>query len=555
MHNEHLQRIKDGISNAYTLANLSSWIAKNTTLEGRPLSYKGREYQIDVIDDPALTLYVNKCAQVGLSEIFARWGLATVTTQKNFTTIYTFPASTDAELFAKARLDPVIKGSKAIVREMSRTVNSVELKQFGSNSFLYMRGTFSETGALSVPADLIIHDEYDRSDMANVAAYVSRLQMKPTKMRRIFSTPTIAKYGIDLECQTARRKKQLWKCNHCNHHFLPTYHHDVVIPGYTGEKREINKMNLKDIAWRDAKLLCPKCGKIPDSGLVNREWVIENPSEAFEAVAYYITPFCAPMFLSMPYLVEASTKFNKWSEFCNQALGETATDTVEMLTESDVRGSHTPNDISSSDMHFMGCDMGIHCHITIGRVSQGLLLVVYREKVFYTKFEERRRELCAKYRVLVSVHDMFPYTDIITRIVNFDPSAYGAVYVEKKTTETYTVKDQEEKPEEGKLNVRAVMVNRNVAFDELMGLFKSKQIVIYALDDEFVIHCMDMKRVPKFTKQEDLRYVWEKTQGNDHYFHSLLYLHIATKLRATAGAWSNEGAVALVTAFKPVYRD
>lgn len=554
MHKEHLQRIKDGVSNVFTLANLSSWISRNTYLEGRPLSYKGREYQIDVIDDPAKTLFVNKCAQVGLSEVFARWALATVTTQKNFTTIYTFPAATDAEMFTKARLDPVIKSSKAIIHELSKSVNSVELKQFGVNSFLYVKGTFSETGALSVPADLLIHDEYDRSDMGNIAAYVSRLQMKPTKMKRVFSTPTIAKYGIDLECQTAKRKRQLWKCSHCNHYFLPSYHHDVIIPEYTGDKREITKHSIKDLRWREARLLCPKCGGLPDSHLSNREWVIENNAEAYDAVAYYITPFCAPMFLSMPYLVEASTKFAKWSEFCNQALGETAVDAVDTLTESDVRAAHTPSDLSSSDMHFMGCDMGVNCHITIGREAGGLLLVVHREKVFYTNFEARRRELCAKYRILVSVHDLYPYTDIITRVVNFDPNAYGAVYTEKKTTEIYTIREQEEAPEYGKLNVRAAMINRNVAFDQLMSEFKQKKIVIYDLDDEFVYQCMDMKRVPKFNRQENLHYVWEKTQGNDHYFHSLLYLYVATKLRGTAGAWSNEGAVALVTAFRVIQR-
>ena len=554
MQNEHLQRIKDALSNRYTLANLSDWLSKSTYLEGKLLSYNGREYQRDVIDDPAKTLYVIKCAQVGLSEIFARWALATVATQENFTTMYTFPAATDAELFSKARLDPVIKGSRAIMHSLSRTVNSVELKQFGASSFLYTRGTFSETGALSVPADLVIHDEYDRSDMGNVAAYVSRLQMKPTKMRRLFSTPTVAKYEIDLECQTAKRKRQLWKCSHCNHQFLPSYHHDVVIPGYSGEKREITKYNLKDIAWREAKLICPKCGQVPSNDLAQRQWVIENQMEHYDAMAYYISPFCAPKFISAPYLVEASRKFNKWSEFCNQTLGETSEESTDTLTEVDIRTATTSANLDSSELHFMGCDMGLHCHIQIGRVSNGILLVVHREKVFYTQFEEKRRELCAKYRVLVSVHDLFPYTDIITRITGFDLNAFGAVYVDKKSTETHTIREQELNPEEGKLNVRSAMINRNIAFDELMSEFKLKKIVISNVDEEYVAQLRDMKRIQKFNKQQMMYYAWEKTQGFDHWHHSLLYLYIATKLRGTAGAWSNAGAVALVTAFQPVNR-
>lgn len=551
MYNEHLQRIRDSLSNTYSLANLSTWLARNTTHDGKPLSYKGREYQPTVIDNPAKTLLVVKCAQVGLSEIFARWALATVATQEHFTTIYTFPAATDAELFSKSRLEPIINSSKAISRVISKSVNSVELKQFGTDSFLYTRGTFSETGALSVPADLLIHDEFDRSDMGNVAAYVSRLQAKPTKMRRIFSTPTVAKYGIDAECITSKRHKEIWKCSHCGFHFLPSYHHDVIVPGYGGEKRDITKLTIKDIKWREAKLLCPKCGKEPDSGTEHREWILENQLEAYDAVSFYISPFCAPRFISMPYLVEVSTQFNKWSEFCNQALGETSEDSTDSLTEEDIRGANFAGDLSSSDMHFMGADMGLTCHIVIGRVSNGRHLIVHREKVFYTQFEERRRELCSKYKILVSVHDMFPYTDIITRIVNFDPNAYGAVYVDKKSTETHTIREQEEDAEAGKLNVRAVMINRNVAFDELMSVFKTKSISIQHIDEEFVHHCRDMKRIQKFSKQQAVFYAWEKTTGEDHYFHATLYFYIATKLRGTAGAWTNAGVVPLVSSFTP----
>ena len=549
---EHLQRVQDALANTYTLANLSGWIARNTYHENRLFNYKYREYQPLVIDDPAKTLFVVKCAQVGLSEIFARWVLSTVCTQENFTAIYTFPAATDAELFSKARLMPIIASSKAIQHSISKIVNSVDLKQFGQNSFLYTRGTHSETGALSVPADLIVHDEYDRSDMGNISAYVSRLQARPTKMRRIFSTPTVAKYGIDKESRTSLRKRQIWNCSHCTHKFLPSYHTDIIIPGYSGEKKLINKGNLKDINWKEAKLLCPKCGKIPDSDLANREWVLENPSDNFESVTYFITPFCAPEIISASYLVSVSTQFEKWSEFVNQALGETSEDAEDMLTESDVRGSIRQGDLTSATIHFMGVDFGLMCHIVIGRVSEGLLLVVHREAVFYTSLESKRAELMRRFTVLVSVHDLFPYTDMVTRIVNSDPNAFGAIYVERKSTESHTVKDQDENAEEGKLNVRSVMVNRNVAFDELMAEFKSKRIVVQSSekDEEFVTHMISMKRIEKFTKSNEMRYVWEKTDGVDHWHHALLYMYIATKLRAMAGVWSTPGVVPFVSSFK-----
>ena len=550
MRNDHIVRLKERLANIYGMNNLSAWIAKNTKYEGKAFGFEGREYQRDIIDEECKTLYVVKCAQVGLSEIFARWALAACVSQENFTTIYTFPASTDAELFSKSRLQPVINGSKEILNSISRTIDSVDLKQFGANSFLYTRGTFSETGALSVPADLLIHDEYDRSDMNNVAAYVSRLQAKPTKLRRVFSTPTVAKYGIDLEATTSKRKKQIWTCSHCNHAWLPSYHSDVKIPGWDGLKKEINKGNLKDIRWQEAALLCPKCGKEPSSDLQYREWVWENGEDNYDSITYFVAPFCAPRVISMSYLVRASTEFKKWSEFCNQALGETAEDADDMLVRSDIEKCRYDGDLSSTNMHFMGADMGLMCHIMIGRVAEGRLIVVHREKVFYTNFAKRRLELIRQYRVLISVHDLFPYTDIVTTITKYDQNAYGAIYVSRKSTENYTIKDQEEKPEEGKLNVRAAMINRDIAFDDLMMQIKRGEVVYTGLDEELISHSLSMKRIQKFDKSQVMRYVWEKTDGLDHYHHALLYLKTATSLAGTATGFTKVGAVPLVTSFR-----
>lgn len=550
---DHLQRVRDGAYSVYNLSNLSGWITKHTKLEGKNFSFKDHEYQRDIIDDPAKTLLVNKCAQTGLSEIFARWGISATATQENFTLMWTFPSTSDAERFTKARLDPMIEASAELRRRVSKVVNSSELKQFGENSFAYIRGTISETGALSVPADLLIHDELDRSDIDNISAYVSRLQHKPTKMRRMFSTPTVKKYGIDLECETAKRKRQMWKCSHCNHHFLPDYEHDVHIPGWTRAKKEITKSTIKDVRWQEAVLLCPKCFKQPDPSIQFREWVFENGHENYDKIAYYVSPFCAPVILLPSYLVKVSADYGKWSEFQNQSLGLTAEDDDESLTETDIRKSMLEADLSGSDVHYLGADMGLTCYITVSRLApNGELLVVHREKVSYSTFEEKRRELMGKYRVIVSVHDMFPYTDIVRRITDFDPNAYGAIYVSKISTETHSLKLQEEDPEEGKLNVRSVHINRDIAFDALMRDMKEGRVFIKKQEDleDFVQHLRDMKRIKVFDKHGGAVYRWKKTQGVDHWHHSLLYSYIAAKLRGSVYPTAESSAISLMSKFR-----
>ena len=549
MYKEHIQRLHDGINNTYNLFNLAPWIRQYTFLEGRPFSFKDHEYQLDIISDPCRTVLVNKCAQVGLSEIFARWALAVAATQENFTLIWTFPSATDAERFAKARLDPIVAGSKALSHKISKSINSTELKQFGSNTFVYIRGTVSDTAGLSVPADILIHDELDRSDIDNISAYVSRLQHKPTKIRRLFSTPTARGYGIDKECATARRKRQFWKCSHCNHYFMPDYEEDVHIPGWNKGKKEINRYNLKDINYNAAVLLCPNCKKQPDPSLQYREWIVENDQDRYETVAYYVSPFCAPKVITPADLVRDSTVYGTWAEFVNQGLGLTSEDNAEALTISDIEKACVTGDFYSSDIHVLGVDMGLVCYFTVAKVQGEKLIVVHREKCGFADFEVKRRHLCLHYRCVASVHDAFPYTDLVARVTKFDPNAYGAVYVNRFSTELYTIKEQDANPMEGKLNIRAVHINREVSFDALMWAIKQGNVIVGNGDEEFKLHLLDMKRIKKFDKNGGVFYKWEKTNGIDHWHHCLLYAFIASKLRGML-TWATPGIVPLVSKFK-----
>lgn len=533
--NEHFSRIRSGMNDVYGLSNLSHWIAKYTKLDDKQFSFLDHEYQQYIIDDPTKTLYVVKCAQVGLSEIFARWATAAAATQRNFTIIWTFPTTTDAEKFTKARLDPFIQSSPELARMISKAVDSTDLKKFGKNTFIYIRGTISETGALSVPADLLIHDEYDRSDMDNISAYVSRLQHKPTKMRRIFSTPTVAKYGIHKESETAKRYKQLWRCNHCRHYFLPDFENHIIIPGWDRPKKEINKSNIKNIKYDQAYLACPRCGKNPDGALDNRIWACENNSENYPSKAIFVSPFCAPRILTPSYLVKAVSDFDKWSEFKNQVLGEVAEDLEDMLTESNVRNALVDYDLKSSELHSLGIDVGNQYHFTVVReASDGTILLVHREPAHFSQFNEVKSRLTSQYRIASTVMDMNPHTPTVKAMTDYDPNAYGAEYVDQATTQTHWIKEQEENSEKAQEAVRTVKINRSLTFDLIMQLYKERKIRVHKQDDfeEFVSHSISMKRIKKFDKYGGMVYRWVKTDGVDHWHHSLAYAIIASKLRS-----------------------
>jgi hypothetical protein len=149
-----------------------------------------------------------------------------------------------------------------------------------------------------------------------------------------------------------------------------------------------------------------------------------------------------------------------------------------------------------------------------------------------------------QYNVSIQVVDSGPLFDLVTQICAQSPNAWGANYVQKQDPVLFTVREEKENPEEGKLGFQAVNINRTAAFDTLLEMIKRKQVVVSASEENSVFrkHMMCMKRVAKFTRHGELTYVWVKTgDEEDHYHHSLLYLMVATRLKHTA---SNAGFAA-----------
>lgn len=555
LHLESLDRIRSAVKNVYGLSNLDQWITKYTYLNDNPFSFTNHEFQLPILQDTARTSIVVKCAQVGLSELSYRWAVAACCAIENFTCIYTFPTATDAEDNNRTRIDPMIAGSPRVKLLVNPDMNNSSMKQFGKNSFLFFRGTKSATQALSTPADAVIHDEYDKSDQETVTVYVSRLQHKPHKIRKIFSTPTIEKYGVSKEAETAKRFKHLVRCNKCNHVFLPDYYNHIKIPGYDGPLEEVTKRNIHTLRWQEAKLLCPECGRDPEMHHTRMEFVCENSLEQHEAHAWYVSPFSAHNIITPSYLVNTSTKFAKVSEFKNQSLGLTAEEADESITLADIENAQGHHNLASSEFHVMGADMGLTCHIVIGRMAtDGTYVVVHRERVHYTQFERRTAELAKEYRVILAVCDSQPYTDLVTRLSQARRNYWGAIFVTSKATLAFNLQEQEENTKEGKMALNLVKVNRTVALDELLYVIKQGQLAIQTSpeNDLFLAQMQSLKRVQEFTRDGELSYVWKKTgDENDHYHFALLYFYIAVQMRGmvrTTGALAAN--VPLVRTFK-----
>lgn len=553
---EHLDRLRIAAFDSYDLSEIPRYLTDHTYLNGERFTFKNHEYQLDLASDTSQEIYTAKCAQVGLTELQLRYALAFARMVPYSSTIMTWPSSTDAENMVKTRMNPIIESSDDLVKRVNPDLDNVSIKAIGS-SLIYAKGTLGNTAGISVAADMLIHDEVDRSDAFTLAQARSRLKHSRFKLVRAFGTPTIDGFGISLLMETAQRKKHMTKCNHCNHYFLPDYETDVHIPGWDREKKEIDKYNLPKIRWQEALLLCPKCYRQPDTSVESRHWVVENTADNYDPVGYFVSPFSAPVLVPPHTLVKESTTYATYGEFRNQALGLTTSDANDQLTLKDIQNCMVNMQLDSSELHFMGADMGLICHITIGRMTlAGELIVVHRERVVVEKFEEKKRELCLKYKVLITVCDAYPYTDMIFRMQIWDKNLYGGVYHSSTKLAVYQITKAEEQKEEGKLPINQANIHRNLNFDEVMQLFKQGKVVWRKQgdheDDIFEKHLLDMKRKQEMDKKNGIVYVWTKSaQGNDHYHHALGYLHVACRLASTANRNISIGAgVPLLSTFK-----
>lgn len=536
---EHIQRLRVAAFDSYDLSEIPRYLTDHTFLNGERFSFKDHEYQLDIASDTSQEIYVAKAAQVGLTELQLRYALAFARMVPYSSTIMTWPSSTDAENMVKTRMNPIVLSSPDLASRVNPDLDNVSVKAIGS-SLIYAKGTLGNTAGISVAADMLIHDEVDRSDAFTLAQARSRIKHSRFKLVRAFGTPTIDGFGISLLMETARRKKHLTKCNHCNHYFLPDYETDVHIPGWDKSKKEIDKYNLPTIRWQEAVLLCPKCFKQPDTSPESRHWVVENQNDNYDPIGYYVSPFSAPKLVPPHSLIKESTTYASYGEFRNQSLGLTTSESNEQLTVKDIQSCLTDIPLDSSELHYMGADMGLICHIVIGRMTlAGELLIVHRERVVVGKFEERKRALAVRYKVLITVCDAYPYTDMIMRLQSWDKNLYGGIYHRNGKLATYQITKAKEDAAEGKLPIHQANIHREHNFDNLMNLFKEGKVLWKKQgdneDDIFEKHLLDMKRKQEMDRLNGIIYVWTKSaQGNDHYHHALGYLNVACRLAPTA---------------------
>lgn len=133
--------------------------------------------------------------------------------------IYTLPSKSVVKDFVKPKVDPLIE-TNPVIHEMIGDTNSAGLKAVGKR-FIYFRGTWEQSAAISISGDILINDEYDRSKQLVLDTYKTRLDAaginNPTMgIEWAFSNPSVPNAGVDALWQQSDQKHWYITCSRCN---------------------------------------------------------------------------------------------------------------------------------------------------------------------------------------------------------------------------------------------------------------------------------------------------------------------------------------------------
>lgn len=527
----HIQRLKSGVSQERSLAEVPRWIERNTTMSGRPFSFSGHRYQLGILQDPSPNLCVTKPSQVGASEMVARMILARSAIMQPYNAIYCMPSAKAAQDFCKGRVNQVIEGSPYLREMVSRENDSVTMKQIGY-SMIHFKGAFKDAQAISVNADVIIADEYSYCDTTIVKQFNSRLTHSKYKHMIYFSTPLLPGLGIDAEIGESRRHYRMCKCVHCGEWFWPDFLKHCRIPGHDVDWLSVTRHQLSLVPWQETKIFCPNCGLEPDLSHEHRAWVLENTDASYISAGYVVSPFDVPSIIKPAYLAEKSVAYNRKIDWMNVNLGMAAEDKESTILRSELEAVLIDS-VGSGGVFVLGLDLGMTCHAVVKLVlPDGVSVTVHTEQIPVGRLFERYFELRSQWRIRVSVADFYPYSETILRMQTRDPGLFSAIYVTARSTEPYVIKQTEKDKEAGKEEIRRVSINRDIAFDMLMFGVRNKSLLKRRdeNDDLWVKHMLSMKRVRAFGPNDEMVYQWRKTDGEDHFAHAEVYATVASRM-------------------------
>ncbi|MDE2227316.1 MAG: phage terminase large subunit family protein [Patescibacteria group bacterium] len=289
---------------------------------------------------------IMKCSQIGAStmlNIKALWLAAA----REMDIIYSLPSASDAHDFVSSKTNRLIANTP-IFRRWIKDKDSVEQKRVLKN-VIYFRGTRTKQAALSIPADLYIADEVDRSDEETVRQYLSRLHHSRYGWRWYLSNPSVIGHGVSEWWERSDQKHWFVKCD-CG----------------KGEYHGWQFMTMDNLMGSPLYFGCRFCGK--ELNRKEGRW-IKKYRDRREVSGYWLSLLMAP-WVTAAQIMERKNDMTA-EQFSNFVLGEPYTGVKNTLTRQSFFQNLTPAVNSQEGRIIIGVDTGEAINLVAGN-KEGL---------------------------------------------------------------------------------------------------------------------------------------------------------------------------------------
>lgn len=387
---------------------------------GAPVQFNGFEWQIQILNDTHPRQVIQKRSQVGLTTVMM-WKVVLFLEQYAFmpfyytsdaggaelslfpTAIYTLENDDKVREFSADRLRGLIKDNPYLEGLLEEgEVDQISLKKFG-RSALYLGGRKTVSAVTTIPAQMVLADEWDRTTEIDVGEQLeARLKASPmfrAKTQRgqfiMFSTPEMENWGVTKTYdELSDQMVFMIKCSKCKEW------QEMLYPDSIRNYYEKGKIQAGELAFQ-----CLKCHEPLDFAeigqwrreeplkTVNAEWVplkkeyhdaVTNYGEGYRG---YKIPWA---YSTTPYEVMTDRDRKSTLYFHHHVLGIPYEDRKSGLTSEAMRSLRNPElafGHAPGHVHVMGVDQG--AYITIWRLiplSRGDLMPLGRWQLVHAEF-------------------------------------------------------------------------------------------------------------------------------------------------------------------------
>ena len=244
---------------------------------GSLIEFKDHFFLIDPYADMSPEQVVMKPSQIGWSVLGINKSLWLAKYQKA-NIIYTMPSRTATKDFVSPKVDPIIMQNPIYQSWMGKT-DSTALKAVGER-FIYFRGSWEQTAAISISAHVLVNDELDRSNQSVLETYKTRLDDAKRERPDLgfvwqWSNPSIPGYGVDEIWQRSDQKHWFIKCPHCSNEFYLKFPYNIN--------------------FQTEQYICTRCqGVISDDDRRRGRWVKKFTGR--DVSGYWISQLMVPWF-------------------------------------------------------------------------------------------------------------------------------------------------------------------------------------------------------------------------------------------------------------------